>query len=129
MANSKAPARKSKAATKTAAKSATIQPISENFSKSALVRYLADQAEVEAKFVKAVMSAFETAILGSVHKRGFGTFTWPGVFKITTVKVPAKPRRQGKDPFTGQERWFDAKPASVRVKARALKKLKDAAAP
>ncbi|HGO6179099.1 TPA: DNA-binding protein, partial [Burkholderia cepacia] len=29
---------------------------------------------------------------------------------------------------TGEERWFPAKPASVRVKARALKKLKDAAA-
>ncbi|OUL90244.1 histone family protein DNA-binding protein, partial [Paraburkholderia hospita] len=25
-------------------------------------------------------------------------------------------------------RWFDAKPATVRIKARALKKLKDAAA-
>jgi hypothetical protein len=31
-------------------------------------------------------------------------------------------------PFTGEERWFDAKPATVRIKARALKKLKDAAA-
>jgi nucleoid DNA-binding protein len=129
MANSKAPARKSKAATKTAAKPISIQPIAENFSKSALVRYLAERAEVEAKFVKAVLSAFEAAVLGSVHKRGVGVFTWPGVFKITTLKVPAKPARKGKDPFTGVEREFKAKPASVRVKVRALKKLKDAAAP
>ena len=33
----------------------------------------------------------------------------------------------GLDDF-GEDRWFDAKPASVRVKVRALKKLKDAAA-
>jgi hypothetical protein len=33
----------------------------------------------------------------------------------------------GKDPFTGEERMFAAKPASVKVKIRALKKLKNAA--
>jgi len=48
--------------------------------------------------------------------------------KITAQVVPAKKRRFGKDPFSGEDRWFDAKPASVRIKARALKKLKDAAA-
>ncbi|AUT66848.1 histone family protein DNA-binding protein [Paraburkholderia terrae] len=41
---------------------------------------------------------------------------------------PARKRRGHDDPFTGEERWFDAKPATVRIKARALKKLKDAAA-
>jgi hypothetical protein len=34
--------------------------------------------------------------------------------------------RFGKNPFTGQEQWFAAKPATVKVKVRALKKLKDA---
>ncbi|EIM95293.1 histone family protein DNA-binding protein [Paraburkholderia hospita] len=43
-------------------------------------------------------------------------------------RVPAKKRRFGNDPFTGEVRWFDAKPATVRIKARALKMLKDAAA-
>ena len=41
--------------------------------------------------------------------------------------VPAKKKRMGKDPFTGVERMFAAKPASVKIKTRALKKLKDAA--
>jgi hypothetical protein len=31
------------------------------------------------------------------------------------------------DPFTKVERWFAAKPASVKLKVRPLKKLKDAA--
>ena len=35
--------------------------------------------------------------------------------------------RFGKDPFTGEDKWFAAKPASVRLKVRPLKKLKDAA--
>jgi hypothetical protein len=47
--------------------------------------------------------------------------------KITAQSVEAKKKRFGKDPFTGAERWFPAKPATVRIKARALKKLKDAA--
>ena len=54
-------------------------------------------------------------------------FVLPGLIKVTSQAVPAKKKRFGKDPFTGVERWFDAKPASVRVKARALKKLKESA--
>ena len=42
--------------------------------------------------------------------------------------VPAKPKRKGINPFTKEEQWFAAKPASVKVKVRPLKKLKDAAA-
>jgi hypothetical protein len=30
--------------------------------------------------------------------------------------VPAKKKRMGKDPFTGEERMFAAKPASTKVK-------------
>ena len=53
--------------------------------------------------------------------------TLPGLFKVAVQKVPAKAKRFGKDPFTGEERWFPATPASVKVKVRPLKKLKDAA--
>jgi hypothetical protein len=42
--------------------------------------------------------------------------------------VLAKPKRKGKDPFTGEERLFPAKPPPVKVKIRALKELKNAAA-
>ncbi|MBS0524361.1 MAG: HU family DNA-binding protein [Proteobacteria bacterium] len=81
---------------------------------------------VEPKAAKAVLAALETAILGSVHKKGSGEFTLPGLLKIGLQQVPAKKKRFGKDPFTGEERWFPAKPASVKIKTRALKKLKDA---
>ncbi|SAK53898.1 DNA-binding protein [Caballeronia fortuita] len=78
--------------------------------------------------MKVVLAALEEKILGSVHKKGPGEFTLSRLLKINVQQVPAKKRRFGKDPFTGQERWFDAKPATVRLKVRALKKLKDAAA-
>ena len=43
------------------------------------------------------------------------------------INVPAKKKRRGIDPFTKVEREFAAKPATVKIKTRALKKLKDAA--
>lgn len=86
------------------------------------------QAGIEPKATKAVLAALEATILASVHKKGLGEFTLPGMLKIAVLNVPAKKKRMGKDPFTGEERMFAAKPASVKIKTRALKKLKDAAA-
>lgn len=105
---------------------AAIKPVKEAFTKTALIAHLATQAGVEPKAAKAVLAALESAILGSVHKKGSGEFTLPGLLKIGLLQVPAKKKRFGKDPFTGEERWFPAKPASVKIKTRALKKLKDA---
>lgn len=102
-------------------------PIKAALNKSQLVAYLVDNTGVEAKSVKAVLAGLEAATLASVDKKGAGSFTLPGLFKIAVQKVPAKAKRFGKDPFTGEERWFPAKPASVKVKVRPLKKLKDAA--
>lgn len=114
--------------TKAAPKAASaIKPIKDALSKSALITHLAEQASIEAKHVKAVLAALEHTVLGAVHKKGAGHFTLPGLFKINAVHVPAKPKRKGKNPFTGEEQVFAAKPATVKVKVRPLKKLKDAA--
>lgn len=111
-----------------AAKPAPIaKPIKTAFSKTELNKHLAEATGVDAKAVKAVVAALEATILMSVHKAGLGQFTLPGLLKATVVKVPAKKKRFGKDPFTGQERWFPAKPASTKIKVRPMKKLKDAA--
>ncbi|WP_206997178.1 HU family DNA-binding protein [Trinickia mobilis] len=124
----KAPAKKV-AAKKVAVKASGVaSPIKDTFTKASLAAHLAERAAVEPKSVKAVLAALEDTILGSVHKKGAGEFTLSGLLKIVVQAVPAKKKRFGKDPFTGEERWFPAKPASVRIKARALKKLKDAAA-
>ena len=84
-------------------------------------------AAVEVKAVKAVIASLEATMMASVHKKGLGSFTLPGLLKVNVVNVPAKKKRTGIDPFTKQERVFAAKPATVKIKTRALKKLKDAA--
>lgn len=99
---------------------ATVKPVKEALTKTALVNHIAEQADVEAKSVKAVLTALESAILGALNKKGVGAFTLPGLLKLDVVKAPAKPKRKGIDPFTEQERVFAAKPASVKIKTRAL---------
>lgn len=122
-----------KAPVKAAAKKATPaaaptpRPLKDTFNKSSLVAHLVAQTEVDAKAVKLVLAHLENTIVSALHKKGAGEFTLPGLLKITAQQVPAKKKRFGKDPFTGEERWFPAKPASVKVKVRPLKKLKDAA--
>ncbi|WP_133646177.1 HU family DNA-binding protein [Paraburkholderia flava] len=117
------------AAKKVAVKaSGALSPIKDTFTKASLAAHVAERAGVEPKAAKAILAALEDTILGAVHKKGAGEFTLSGLLKIVAQQVPAKKKRFGKDPFTGEERWFPAKPASVRIKARALKKLKDAAA-
>ena len=129
MATSKKKAAPKKAAPKkVAAKPAAPKPIKEALSKSGLVAHIAEVAAVAAKDVRAVLAALEGAVHGSVSKKGAGSFTLPGLLKISAVSVPAKPKRKGINPFTKEEQWFAAKPASVKVKVRPLKKLKDAAA-
>jgi nucleoid DNA-binding protein len=103
-----------------------VKPIALSFTKAGLAAHLAQVAEVELKAVKRVLAALEAAALGALHKKGLGEFTLPGLLKIVAQKIPARAKRFGKNPFTGQEQWFPAKPASVRVKVRPLKKLKDA---
>ena len=116
-----------KAVTKAAAKPATIKPIKDALTKSTLVAHLAETSGVAAKDVRGVLAALESTVAASVHKKGAGSFTLPGLLKITTVHVPAKPKRKGINPFTKEETTFAAKPATTKIKVRPLKKLKDAA--
>lgn len=104
-----------------------LKPIKTAFNKTGLIAHLASTAAVDPKAVKAVVAALEATIAASVAKKGAGTFTMPGLFKVMSVHVPAKKARVGIDPFTKQERKFAAKPATTKVKVRAMKKLKDAA--
>jgi len=123
----KAPAKAAKSAAKPAAKPAAAKPIKETMSKTGLVAHLAEATGLAGKEVRSVLAALETTVHSSISKKGARSFTLPGLLKITAVSVPAKPKRKGINPFTKEEQVFAAKPASVKVKVRPLKKLKDAA--
>lgn len=113
---------------KAAKAAAPLKPIKTVFNKTGLIAHLAEMAAAEVKTVKAVFASLEATIMASLNKKGLGSFTLPGLLKVNVVNVPAKKKRVGIDPFTKVERTFAAKPASVKIKTRALKKLKDAAA-
>jgi nucleoid DNA-binding protein len=116
-----------KTASRSAAAAPAIKPVKDVMSRTDLARHVSEQSGVSLKETKAVLAALEGAMCGAMHKKGARTFTLPGLLKITATAVPAKKERMGRDPFTGQERMFAAKPASVNIKARALKKIKDSA--
>jgi len=124
MAKAKKSAKKSarKPAPKTAAR-----PVKSVLSKSALVQQLSGTSGAAVKDVRAVIAALEETIRASISRKGPRTFVLPGILKITAVAVPAKKARKGINPFTGEETIFKAKPATVKVKVRPMKKLKDAA--
>jgi nucleoid DNA-binding protein len=105
----------------------SLKPIKDTFTKASLSAHLAERSGIEPKAAKALLAALEETVLASIHKKGAKEFTLPGLLKVVAQDVPAKKKRFGKDPFTGEDKWFAAKPASVRLKVRPLKKLKDAA--
>ncbi|TVZ38198.1 nucleoid DNA-binding protein [Alteromonadaceae bacterium 2753L.S.0a.02] len=129
----KAPAKKAapkkapvkKAAAAPAAKKVAI--IKERFSKTQILNQIAESTELSRKQVTAVLDELTDIIEGHVKKRACGEFVMPGLFKIVTVKKPARKARKGINPFTGEETMFAAKPASIQIKLRPLKKLKEMA--
>jgi len=106
----------------------SIRVIKGILTKSALINLIAEQNDIPRKTAIGVFNTLESVMLGSVHPRGVGQFTLPGLVKITLRKVPA--RKAGtliRNPATGEMMKGAAKPASVRVRIRALSKLKGAA--
>jgi hypothetical protein len=125
---------KAKVVRKTAVKKAPkaapapIKSVKQTLTKSALINLLAEENEIPRKTAAGVYATLENLFLGSVHPRGVGEFVLPGLLKVGLRKVSA--RRAGtlvRNPATGEMIKGAAKPASVRVKIRALSKLKTAA--
>ena len=108
---------------------AKTKPVKEALTKTALVNLIAEENGLTRNVAKGVLATIENAMSGSLHPRGIGEFTLPGLLKISLRKVPA--RKAGtmiRNPSTGEMVPGAAKPASVRVKIRPLSKLKAAAA-
>ena len=97
-------------------------------SKSEILHAVAD-AMGEAVSKKHVKEIVET-LVSVAHRelKKMGTFVLPGFAKFVVVKKPAKPAREGINPFTKQKQTFAAKPASKAVRARPVKAIKDAVA-
>lgn len=127
MAARKSPAKKTAVKAPAAAAPKKVKAIKERYSKTDIVNQICEGAELNRKQVNAVLDQLSDIIEGHICKRGCGEFVLPGLMKIVTVKKPARKARKGINPFTGEETTFAAKPASIQVKVRPLKKMKDMA--
>jgi len=131
------PAARKTAARKTTAKRATarktnvrqapmkITAVRDPFSKTNIMRCIADNTDLTKKQVEAVFVELDVLIHRHLKKGAAGQFTIPGLMKCEVKRKPAKKARKGINPFTGEEMMFKAKPARNVVKVRPLKKLKE----
>jgi len=100
----------------------TNKPLSKSAILEAVTNAVGD--DLSKKQVKLVM---ETLVeVGHRELKKTGVFVLPGFAKFTVVKKPARPAREGINPFTKEMQKFPAKPASKGVRARAVKAVKDA---
>lgn len=126
----KAPAKKAPAKTATTAKAPKarkITAVSEAMTKTALLNEIAENTGLAKKEVQQVLDELAVAIERHVKKKSVGQFTLPGLMKIVVQNKPAVKAKKGRNPFTGEEMMFKAKPARNVIKVRPLKKLKDMA--
>lgn len=105
-----------------ATKKANVKPLSKNAVLEAVADALGEH--LSRKHVKLVVETL--AAIGHRELKKNGVFMLPGFAKFVVVKKPARPARDGINPFTKEAQRFAAKPASKGVRARPIKALKDA---
>ena len=93
--------------------------------KSQVISELAELTELDKKSVSRVFEGLSEVIKKQLGSRGPGEFVLPGLLKLKAVKKPATKDRPGKNPFTGEAMTIKGKPASKKIRATALKALKD----
>jgi DNA-binding protein HU-beta len=110
------------ATAKTPAKKSSNKPISKSAILDAVQTAVGD--EITKRQVKTVI---ETLVdVGHKELKKNGIFVLPGFAKFVVVKKPARPAREGINPFTKEKQKFAAKPASKGIRARPVKAIKDA---
>jgi nucleoid DNA-binding protein len=103
-------------------KTVKITPASKRRSRGDTVKTIAAATDLKTSQVRSVFDALSQVIAADLGK-GSGEFNFNGLMKLRTVKKPATPARKGRNPFTGEEIMIKAKPASRKVRVRALRNL------
>lgn len=103
--------------------------IKERETKSAILSALAEATGLTKKQVQAVLSATKEHAIRHLNARGSGEFSIPELgVKLRRVKKAARKAGTARNPFTGEMVKVEARPASLSVRAAALKALKDSVA-
>lgn len=118
-------AAKRPATRKAAPAKASAPTVKRKMTKTAILTEIATKTDLNRNQVAAVFDELESLIERHIRKRAAGEFTLPGLLKVRSVRRPATKRRMGRNPATGEEIVISAKPASIRVRVTALKRLKE----
>lgn len=101
--------------------------IKERETKSQVLAAVAEATGLSKKEVQAVLSATREHAIRHLNARGSGEVSVPELgVKLRRVKKAARKAGMARNPFTGEMVKVDARPASLSVRASALKALKDA---
>ena len=95
--------------------------------KTEIYNSMAERTGLSKKEIGDFFDALSDEIAANIGKKGPRVFQIPGLMKIVAVDKPALPKRQVRNPATGEMMWAAPKPASVTVRVRPLKKLKEMA--
>lgn len=100
-----------------------VTPASSRRTRGDVVKQISAGTELKPRQVKEVLEALTTIMAADLGKKGCGEFNFNGLMKLRTVNKPATKARKGRNPFTGEEVMLKAKPASRKVRVRALRGL------
>jgi DNA-binding protein HU-beta len=93
--------------------------------KAQVISELSESTELDKKSINRVFEGLTELIKKQLGPRGPGEFVIPGLLKLRAVKKPATKDRPGINPFTKEPITIKGKPASKKIRATALKQLKD----
>ena len=108
---------------KTAKKPFKATPASSRRSRGDVIKQIAAGTDLKPGKVREVFDALSALMAADLGKKGPGEFNFNGLMKLRTVNKPATKARKGRNPFTGEEIMIKAKPASRKVRVRALRSL------
>lgn len=100
--------------------------IKEKQTKSQILATLAEETGLTKKEVQAVFAATKELAGRHLAARGSGELTIPDLgVKLRRVKKAARKAGMARNPFTGEMVNVEARPASLSVRATAMKAIKD----
>ena len=103
--------------------------IKDKQTKSQIIAAVAEDTGLAKKEVQAVQQSTKALAARNLAKNGSGEFTVPEVgVKLRRVQKPARKAGMARNPFTGEMVKVEARPASLSVRATAMKAIKDTVA-
>merc|ERR1711865_274052 len=97
----------------------TVQPKGAYLNQSELINNLCVETGLSRKEAKLAFTAIQS--IGHTELKKRGKFVFPGMARFVTKKKLATKARMGRNPFTGEQMMFKAKPACTKVKAYTMK--------